>query len=131
MRNPKSGPFKANSFSGSPGNKPEPKILFQKFFKSVGPRTYAAQVKELANGNQMLVLTEGKRDPETGEVRKIRLFVYAEDFTAFFRMLHETAGYLRANPLPEEIRQRRAKFWAKKSAEDKDRSNGSGADKKF
>ena len=132
IRNPKAGPFKANSFKGSPGNKPEPKILFQKFFKSVGPRTYAAQVKELANGNQMLVLTEGKRDPETGEVRKTRLFVYAEDFTAFFRMLHETAGYLRANPLPEEIRQRRAKFWAKKSVEDKERANGNGAaDKRF
>jgi hypothetical protein len=62
IRNPKTGPFKANGFKGAPANKPEPKILFQKFFKSLGPRTYAAQVKELANGNQMLVLTEGKRD---------------------------------------------------------------------
>ena len=30
--------------------KKEPKILFQQFFKSVGPRTYAAQVKEAGSG---------------------------------------------------------------------------------
>jgi hypothetical protein len=95
--------------------KPEPKILFQKFFKSVGPRTYAAQVKELANGNHLLVLTEGKRDPKTQEVRKTRVFVFGEDFTALFRLLHETATFIRANPIPEEIRQRRASFWAKKN----------------
>src|SRR5689334_22548662 len=46
--------------------KQEPKILFQKFFKSVGPRTYASQIKEAGNGNHFLVLTEGKRDEETG-----------------------------------------------------------------
>ena len=97
--------------------KPEPKILFQKFFHSVGPRTYAAQVKELPNRNHLLVLTEGKRDRETGEVRKTRLFVYGEDFSAFFRLLHETAGFIRANPLSEEIRQKRSKFWAKKNRE--------------
>ena len=55
------------------GPKPEPKILFQKFFKSIGPRTYAAQVKEAGNGNHFLVLTEGRRDEKTGEVRKTRL----------------------------------------------------------
>ena len=27
-------------------SKPEPPILFQRFFKSVGPRTYAAQLAE-------------------------------------------------------------------------------------
>jgi hypothetical protein len=42
--------------------KPEPKILHQSYFKSVGPRTYASQLKELPNGNHLLVLTEGKRD---------------------------------------------------------------------
>jgi len=97
--------------------KPEPKILFQKFFHSVGPRTYAAQVKELPNRNHLLVLTEGKRDRETGEVRKTQLFVYGEDFSAFFRLLHETAGFIRANPLSEEIRRKRGKFWAKKNRE--------------
>jgi hypothetical protein len=94
--------------------KPEPKILLQKFFKSVGPRTYAAQVKELLNGNHLLVLTEGKRDAETGELRKTRLFVYGEDFTSFFRLLHETAAFMRANPVPAEVRERREKFWARK-----------------
>ena len=99
-----------------PGNgKPEPKILFQKFFHSVGPRTYAAQVKELGNRNHLLVLTEGKRDQETGEVRKTRLFIYGEDFSAFFRLLHETAAFIRANPLSEEIRKKRSKFWARKN----------------
>src|SRR3984957_20404936 len=83
--------------------KPEPKILFQKFFKSVGPRTYVAQVKEVANGNHLLVLTEGKRDDKTGEIRKTRLFTFSEDFVAFFRMLHETAQFIKANPLDPKI----------------------------
>jgi hypothetical protein len=95
--------------------KPEAKILFQKFFHSVGPRTYAAQVKELGNGNHLLVLTEGKRDAETGEVRKTRLLVFGEDFTAFFKLLAETAGFIRANPLSEEIREKRRRIWAKRN----------------
>jgi hypothetical protein len=99
--------------------KPEPKIIFQKFFHSVGPRTYASQVKELANGNHLLVLTEGKRDEQTGEVRKSKVFVFGEDFSAFFRLLHDTATFIRANPLPEEVRERRTKFWARKSKEAK------------
>jgi len=97
--------------------KPEAKILFQKFFHSVGPRTYAAQVKELGNGNHLLVLTEGKRDAETGEVRKTRLLVFGEDFTAFFKLLAETAGFIRANPLSEEIREKRRRIWAKRNKE--------------
>jgi hypothetical protein len=108
--------------SGAPANgnskvngKPEPKVLFQKFFKSIGPRTYATQIKELSNGNHLLVITEGKRDEETGEVRKTRVFVYGEDFTAFFRLLHETAAFIRANPLSEEVRRKRDRFWAKKA----------------
>jgi hypothetical protein len=116
------------SRSAAGGAKPEPKILFQKFFKSVGPRTYAAQVKELPNGNHLLVLTEGKRDSETQEVRKTRLFIYGEDFTALFRLLHETAAFIRANPLSEEVRQRRDRFWARKNRESDKR--GAGADSK-
>lgn len=88
-------------------------ILFQKFFKSIGPRTYAAQVKRAQNGNHFLVLTEGKRDEKTGEVRKIRLFLFSEDFGEFFRMLHETAKYIRENPVPEEIKRKRQRYWAK------------------
>jgi hypothetical protein len=99
------------------GAKPEPKIIFQRYFKSIGSRTYAVQVKQVANGNHLLVLTEGKRDPETNEVRKSRVFVYGEDFISFFRQLHETAAFMRANPVPEEVRSRREKFWAKKNRE--------------
>ena len=106
----------------SANGKPEPKILFQKFFHSVGPRTYASQVKELPNRNHLLVLTEGKRDRDTGELRKIRLFIYGEDFSAFFRLLHETATFIRANPLSEEIRQKRGKFWARKNRENQSMS---------
>jgi hypothetical protein len=90
-------------------------ILFQKFFKSQGPRTYAAQIKEAKNGNHYLVLTEGKRDKDTGEVRKTRLFLYSEDFPEFFRMLHETAHWIKANPLSEEVKNKRARFWSKQS----------------
>ena len=97
--------------------KDEAKILFQKYFKSVGPRTYAAQLKEAGNGNHFLVLTEGKRDPETNEVKKLKLFVYSEDFPAYFRMLHETAQFIKAHPVPQEIKMRRMRYWAKKEAE--------------
>src|SRR5437588_9342050 len=66
---------RGKSFGKSPGKffakvsgnsvlKPEEAILFQTFFKSVGPRTYASQVKRPANGNHFLVLTEGNRDPD-------------------------------------------------------------------
>ncbi|HUB24153.1 MAG TPA: DUF3276 family protein [Tepidisphaeraceae bacterium] len=96
--------------------KPEPKILHQTFFKSVGPRTYASQVKELANGNQMLLLTEGRRDESTGELRKTRLAVFAEDFAVFFNMLKETSQFIDAHPLPEAVRQRRQQFWKKAAA---------------
>lgn len=95
----------------------EQKILFQQFFKSVGPRTYAAQVKEANNGNHFLVLTEGKRDDATGEVRKTRLFVFSEDFAEFFDLLEQTARFIKAHPVPEEVEQRRRRFWAKKKSE--------------
>lgn len=95
--------------------KPEAPILFQTYFKSVGPRTYAAQLKEAANGNQFLVLTEGKRDEKTGEIRKTRLFVFSEDFPEFFKMMHEAAVFIRQNPVSEEIKKKREKFWAKQN----------------
>ena len=100
--------------SGKPtGPKPEPKILFQKFFKSVGPRTYAAQVKQAANGNHFVVLTEGKRDEKTNELRMSRVFVYGEDFPAFFQLIKATAEFCKANPVPDEVKAKRAKVWAK------------------
>ncbi len=94
--------------------KVEAEILFQKYFKSVGPRTYAVQMKRAGNGNHFLVLTEGKRDDKTGEVRKTRLFLFSEDFVPFFRMLHETAQFIKANPVPEEVKKKRDRFWAKR-----------------
>jgi hypothetical protein len=104
--------------------KPEAEILFQKYFKSVGPRTYAAQLKRAGNGNHFLVLTEAKRDEKTDEVRKTRLFVFSEDFVAFFKMLHETAQFIRQNPVPDEVRERRNRFWNKKTGEPCRAGNG-------
>jgi hypothetical protein len=105
----------SNGNHGTDAQRPaEQKILFQKFFKSVGPRTYAAQVKEANNGNHFLVLTEGKRDDATGDVRKTRLFVFSEDFAEFFDLLEQTARFIKAHPVPEEVEQRRRRFWAKK-----------------
>jgi len=92
-------------------------ILFQKFFKSVGPRTYAAQVKQVSNGNHYLILTEGYRKPDSDEVRKSRIFLYSEDFVEFFRMLHETAQWIKSNPVPNEVKQKRERFWKKQNAE--------------
>jgi hypothetical protein len=99
--------------SAKGSSKPEPDVLFQSYFKSVGPRTYAAQVKRAGNGNHFLVLTEGKRDEKTDEVRKTRLFVFSEDFPAFFRLVQEAAVFIRANPVPEEVKQKRDRFWSK------------------
>lgn len=95
--------------------KPVAEILYQKYFKSVGPRTYAAQVKKAGNGNHFLVLTEGKRDEKTDEVRKTRLFVFSEDFVEFFKMLHETAKFIREHPVPDDVKQKRQRFWQKKN----------------
>ncbi len=95
------------------GPKPEPKILFQRFFKSVGPRTYVAQVKEAANGNHFVVLTEGKRDDKTNEVRKSRVYLYSEDFVEFFRLLQDTESFIKANPLDPKVKAKRDKVWSK------------------
>jgi hypothetical protein len=93
----------------------EHEILFQKYFKSVNPqRTYASQVKKAGNGNHYVVFTEGRRDDATGEVRKTRLFVYSEDFVEFFRMLQETAHFVRDHPVPREVREKRNRLWARK-----------------
>jgi hypothetical protein len=109
------------------GSKPEHEILFQKYFKSVGPRTYAAQLKRAGNGNHFLVLTEGKRDEKTAEVRKTRLFVFGEDFATFFRMLHETAKFIRENPVSDEVRAKRERYWAKQGNETKSSPAGDAA----
>lgn len=112
---PKVDPKAAAGRERSPQDKakPEAAILFQTYFKSVGPRTYAAQLKEAGNGNHFLVFTEGKRDEKTGDVRKTKLYVFSEDFRAFFKMLHETAVFIRENPVSEEVKRKRERFWAK------------------
>jgi hypothetical protein len=105
--------------ASSPRNdkpKAEPKILFQSYFKSVGPRTYAAQMKEAGNGNHFLVLTEGKRDEATGDVKKTKLFIFSEDFVAFFRLMKETSEFVKAHPVPDKVKQKRERFWAKQNA---------------
>src|SRR5687768_13909284 len=96
--------------------KAEHDILFQRFFKSVGPRTYAAQVKKATNGNHYVVLTEGHRDDKSGDVRKTRLFIFSEDFQSFFALLRDTAEFVKAHPLPPEVQRKRARFWARQAA---------------
>jgi|SRR5581483_6174364 len=97
--------------------KPEPKkdhkILYQTYFKSVGPRTYAAQVKEAGNGNHFILLTEGRRDKETGELRKTSLIVFSEDFEQFGKLIGDTMQFVRAHPVPPEVAQRQVKHWGK------------------
>jgi len=46
-----------------------------------------------------VVLTEGKRDEKTGEVRKTRLFLFSEDFAAFFKCFMNRV-FVRENPVP-------------------------------
>ena len=117
---PKAASAPANAASKSSARAAKPadhKVLFQKYFKSIGPRTYAVQIKESNNGNHYIVLTEGKRDIATNEVKKTRLFIYSEDFSPYFRMLHETAQFIKTHPVPEEIKLRRQRYWARKEAE--------------
>ena len=107
----------ASASAAAAGAAKEPKILFQKHFKSIGTRTYAAQVKENDKGNHFLVLTESKRDPVTGETKKTKVFVYSEDFAQYFRMLHETAQFIKGHPVPDEVKLKRQRYWARKEAE--------------
>ena len=100
------------------GHKQEPKVLFQKYFKTISRRTYAAKLKESHDGNQFLVLTEEKPDPETGEIRKSKVSIHSEDFSHYFRMLHETAQFIKTHPVPEAIKMKRMRYWAKKEAEE-------------
>lgn len=105
----------------------EHEILFQKWFKSVGPRTYAAQVKNAHNGNQFLVLTEGKRDPKTDELRKTSIFVFSEDFAEFFKMLHEAAVFIREHPVPDDVKKRQDSYWKKRKTGAADAKKGDAA----
>jgi hypothetical protein len=120
---------RAGAKSGSGGGvskSDDHEILFQKFFKSVGPRTYAAQVKRARNGNHYLVLMEGKRDGESGDVRKTRLFIYSEDFVEFFRLIKSAAEFIKATPLPAVVQKKRDRYWAKQAANaDPPRAGGS------
>ena len=109
-------PAGARSSSSPPAAEHE--LLFQQYVKSVNPqKTYAAQLKRAGNGNHYLVLTEGKRDESSGEVRKTRVFVYSEDFKEYFKMLQAAAVFIRANPVPDEVKKKRDRFWAKKATE--------------
>jgi hypothetical protein len=94
----------------------EHEILFQNYFKSIGPRTYAAQVKRASNGNHYLVLTEGKRDDESAAPRLTRLFVFSEDFPEFFKLLQATAQFIKATPVPPEVARKRQAHWSKRRA---------------
>lgn len=104
----------ANAAAPSKRSDADHEILFQTYFKSANPRrTYAAQVKRANNKNHYLVLTEGKRDDKTDELRLTRLFLYSEDFPEFFRLMKAAAEFIKANPVPDEVQRRREKFWAK------------------
>lgn len=91
----------------------EEKILFQQYFKSVGPRTYVSQVKRSKNQNHYIVLTEAKRDAKTKELRKTKLFIFSEDFEALFKLINETAAFVKAHPVDPAIRNRQRQHWAK------------------
>ena len=94
--------------------RPEPKILYQTFFKSIGTRTYAAQVKQASNGNHFIALTEGRRDEKTGDLRKNFVLVFGEDFEAFFKMLDDTKQFVHQHPVPADIAKKQARFWENK-----------------
>lgn len=105
-----------------PDRKPDP-TLFQHYFKSIGPRTYAVQIKRAQNQNPYLVITEGKRDDKTGEVRKTRVFVYGEDFDSFIDLLRHAAVWIKQHPVSDEFKQKRQQFWQKRQRGDSGRAS--------
>lgn len=90
-------------------------ILAQTYFKSIGTRTYVAQLKVASNGNHYLVLTEASRIKGSDDIRKTRIFVYSEDFKAFFDLVAQAQQSTQAHPVPREIAEERASFWRKVS----------------
>ena len=92
-------------------------ILFQTYFKSVGPRTYAVQVKRASNNNHYIVLTEGRRDEKSGEIRKNRINIFSEDFPAFWNLLSDLAKWVRSHPVPPKVASRQAALWKKRAAQ--------------
>ena len=97
--------------------RPEPRILYQSYFKSVGTRTYAAQVKEASNGNHFITLTEGRRDEKTGELRKIYVMVWSEDFEQFFKLIADTSKFVREHPVAKDVADRQARMWERRRNE--------------
>src|SRR5436305_300041 len=120
----KSNPQKADPQKS--GARPEPRILYQTYFKSVGARTYAAQVKEASNGNHFITLTEGRRDEKTGELRKSYVLVFSEDFEQFFKLIADTNKFVREHPVSKEVADRQARMWERKRKEAADAGKSSG-----
>lgn len=131
-RSPSPGPS-ANRTPRNAAGKPAEKnheILFQQYFKSVNPRrTYAAQVKRAGNGNHFLVLTEGKRDDGAAEPRLARVFVFSEDFVEFFRLLKSAAEFIKAHPVPDGVKRRQSKRWAKEGSAARAKPGAAAADR--
>ena len=85
-------------------------------FVTGGIHEALSRAKEAANGNHFLVLTEGKRDEKTNEVRKSRLFIYSEDFVSFFQLMKDSAVFIKGNPVPEKVKAKQAKVQAAQDA---------------
>jgi Protein of unknown function (DUF3276) len=97
-----------------PAQKTPPRVLFRRDFKSVGPRSYGAEVKEASNGNHFLVLSETKPAKDTGEMRQHSIFIFSEDFDAYWNLLRDAARFIKDNPMPEAKRRERQAFWKDK-----------------
>ncbi len=69
-------------------------------------------MKKATNDNHYLVLTEGRRDKQSGEVRKLRLNIFSEDFDAFFDLLRQAEAFVKAHPLSPEFMRKRKQFWS-------------------
>lgn len=89
----------------------DPETLFQAYFKSIGPRRYAAQLQRASNGNHYLVLTESKPDKETKELRRTKLYIYSEDFDAFFNLMRHAFHGTKEHPVPANIAAKQQAYW--------------------
>ena len=89
--------------------------------KSAGSRTYFFDLKETRNQNTMLQITESKpKGKDEDGFEQNRIFLFSEDFEAWFKTLGEVYRHLKANP-------RQAKPPGQWDGEKRNRSEGANA----
>lgn len=65
------------------------KTILSKTLKTQGSRTYFFDVKESAKGDKYLLISESRKNTETGKYEHHRVMVFNEDIYSFNAVLQE------------------------------------------